>query len=119
MKVPHLPVNVKMTKRGPPFVAVGVDVKLYPVPGLVSCRGSRSPRFKYNKRQPPVKAYFAALRMNCFLNTTWPWKIRYTHSLPELQKRLVMAVQLAKQDDDVCLHRTLDELYEALVYKKN
>lgn len=117
--VAHLPVNVKITKRGSPFVPVGIDVKLYPVPGHVSCRGCRSPRFKYNEKQHPVKAYFAALRMNCFLNMTWPWKIQPTHSLPELQKRLVMAVQVAKQAEDFLLHRTLDELYDELVYKKN
>jgi hypothetical protein len=117
--VAHIPINVKMTKRGSPFVPVGIDVKLFPVPGHVSCRGCRSPRFKYNEKQPPVKAYFSALRMNCFLNTTWPWKIKPTHGLPELQKRLVMAVQVAKEAEDPLLHRTLDELYDALVYKKN
>ena len=116
--VAHLPVNVKITKRGSPFVPVGVDVKLYPVPGQVTCRGFRSPHFNYNKKQPPVKAYLTALRMNCFLNMTWPWNIQPTHALPELQKRLLMAVQQAKEADDPLLHRTLDDLYEALVYKK-
>jgi len=115
----HLPVNIKITKKGSPFVPVGIDVKLYPVPGHVSCRGSRSPGFKYNKKLPPVKAYFAALKQNCLLNTTWPWKIKPTHGLPELQKRLVMAVQVAKNTEDPLLHKTLDELYDELVLKKN
>lgn len=117
--VAHLPFNIKITKRGSPFVPLGIDVKLYPVPGQVSCCGSRSPSFKYNKKLPPVKAYFAALKRNCLLNTTWPWRIQPTHGLPELQKRLVMAVQVAKNTEDPLLHKTLDELYDELVFKKN
>lgn len=115
----HLPFNVKITKNGSPFVPLGIDVKLYPVPGQVSCRGSRSPSFKYNKKLSPVKAYFAALKQNALLNTTWPWRIQPTHGLPELQKRLVMAVQVAKNTEDPLLHKTLDELYDELVFKKN
>ncbi len=123
LKVGHMPFNVKMTRRGSPYVHVGVDVKLYPVPGTVSCLGSRSPRFVYNERLPPAKAYFKALRMNCLLNMTWPWRIKHIHGLPELQKRLVLAVLMAKQAEDSgrdpLLHRTLDELYDELVYKKD
>ena len=115
--------NVKMTKRGSSYCHVGVDVKMYPVPGAVTCRGSRSPRFRYNERLSPGKAYLRALRMNCLINMTWPWRIQAIHALPELQKRLVMAVQMAKQAEDSgrdpLLHRTLDELYDELVYKKD
>ncbi|KAL7491747.1 hypothetical protein ACHAWT_001050 [Skeletonema menzelii] len=117
--VAHLPVNVKTSRRGSTYVHVGVDVKLYPVPGQVSCCGSRSPGFKYNRKLPPVKAYFDALKKNCFLNMTWPHKIQPTHALPELQKRLVMAVQVAKNKEDPLLHKTLDELYDELAFKNN
>mmetsp|Transcript_1989 Transcript_1989/g.2939 ORF Transcript_1989/g.2939 Transcript_1989/m.2939 type:complete len:902 (-) Transcript_1989:66-2771(-) len=117
--VAHLPVNIKMTKRGSPFMPVGIDVKLHPARGQISCFGNKSPAFKYNKKLPPVKSYFAALKLNCFLNMTWPWKIQPTHALPELQKRLVMAVQLAKNAEDPLLHKTLDELYDELVFKKS
>ena len=117
--VAHLPVNVKTSKRGSTYTHVGVDVKLYPVPGQVSCRGSRSPFFKYNRKLPPGKAYSEALKKNCFLNMTWPWKIQPTHALPELQKRLVQAVQLAKDTEDHLLHKTLDELYDELAFEKN
>jgi len=117
--VAHLPFNIKITKRGSPFVPLGIDVKLYPVRGQVSCWGSRSPCFKYNKKLSPVKAYFAALKQNALLNTTWPWNIQPTHGLPELQKRLVIAVQVAKNTEDPLLHKTLDELYDELVFKEN
>ena len=117
--VAHVPINVKTTRRGTPYAHVGVDVKLYPVPGKISCRGSRSPVFKYNKELPGVKAYFDGLRKNALLNTTWPWKMRQMHTLPELQDRLAMAVQMARDTEDDLLHKNLDELYDELVFKNN
>eukprot|EP00986_Skeletonema_menzelii_P004169 scaffold1395_cov127-Skeletonema_menzelii.AAC.3 len=115
----HIPPNVKPTRRGTPYAHAGVDVKLFPVPGRVSCRGSRSPAVKYNRKLPPVKAYFDGLKKNILLNTTWPWKMNATHGLPELQQRLAMAVQLANDAEDNLLHKTLEELYDELVFKKN
>mmetsp|Transcript_13192 Transcript_13192/g.21677 ORF Transcript_13192/g.21677 Transcript_13192/m.21677 type:complete len:822 (+) Transcript_13192:163-2628(+) len=115
----HIPPNVKPTRRGTPYAHAGVDVKLFPVPGRVSCRGSRSPAVKYNRKLPPVKAYFDGLKKNILLNTTWPWKMNATHGLPELQQRLAMAVQLANDAEDNLLHKTLEELYDELVFKNN
>ena len=120
--VAHLPINIQITKRGSPFVPLGIDIKLYPAPGQVSCFGCKAPSFRYNEKLPPVKAYLNALKRNCLLNMTWPWKIRSMHGLDELQKRLVMAVQVAKkaedQNEEPFLHKTLDELYDALLYQK-
>ncbi len=120
-KVPHLPLNLTATKRGSSFVHVGIDVKLYPVPGKLSLCGSRYPKIHYNERQTAIRAYLRALRMNCFLNTPFPWRIKHVHSLPQLQKRIARAVlvaEAAKATKNPFLRSTLDEAYENLVYSK-
>mmetsp|Transcript_32179 Transcript_32179/g.67634 ORF Transcript_32179/g.67634 Transcript_32179/m.67634 type:complete len:860 (+) Transcript_32179:190-2769(+) len=119
--VAHMPFNMKTTSRGSNFVHVGIDVKLYPVPGVVSPYGSRYPRLRYNDRQSAMCAYWRAIKMNSFLNMPFPWQIRHKHGLPELQKRIARAIlvaETAKTTKIPFLRSTLDEAYEAMVYKK-
>lgn len=99
---------------------VGIDVKLYSVPGAASLFGSRYPRFRYNDRQPPSKAYWTAIKFNSLLNMPFPWQIKEKHGLPELQKRIARAIlvaEVAKTRKNPYLRVTLDEAYEAMVYK--
>ena len=120
-KVAHIPLNVTPTKRGSSFVHVGIDVKLYPVPGKLSVCGSRYPRIRYNERQSVMPAIWKAIRMNCLLNMAAPWKIKHAHSLPQLQKRIARALlvaETAKVTRNPFLRSTLDEAYEAMVYSK-
>jgi hypothetical protein len=120
--VAHLPFNVKPTKRGSQFVHVGIDVKLYPVPGKVSVWGSRYPRFHYNEQQSPLAAYWRALKLNSLLNMPFPWLIKNKHGLPELQARIARAILVAESAETrkyPFLRKTLDEAYEAMVHKKD
>ena len=120
-EVAHMPFNAKPTKRGSNFVHVGIDVKLYAVPGSASLWGSRYPRFHYNERQTPEKAYWHAIKLNSFLNMAAPWRIKTVHGLPELQKRIARAklvAEAAKRQKYPFLKSTLDEAYEAMVYKR-
>ena len=112
---------MKPTSRGSNFVHVGMDVKLYAVPGPASLWGSRYPRFRYNGRTTPAEAYWRAIKLNCFLNMAVPWRIKSVHALPELQKRIARAklvAKAAKRREYPFLRCTLDEAYEAMVYKK-
>ncbi|KAL7543167.1 hypothetical protein ACHAXR_012860 [Thalassiosira sp. AJA248-18] len=122
--VPYMPFNVKPTSRGSNFVHVGIDVKLYSVPGSASLWGSRYPRFHYNKRLSGKAAYWNALKMNALLNMPFPWQMKDKHGLPELQKRIERAIVVAEAAKTTTtkkpyLRSTLDEAYEAMVYKKN
>ena len=88
-------------------------------------RGSRYPRFYYNNRQSPGAAYWRAIKLNCFFNMPFPWQIKNKHGLPELQKRIKraslvadMAKKTKKKKNRFLLFRsTLDEAYEAMLYK--
>jgi predicted lipase len=124
--VAHLPFNGTVTKRGSNFVHVGIDVKLYAVPGAASLRGSRYPRFHYNDRQSPMAAYWRAIKLNSFLNMPLPWLIKTKHGLPELQDRIARAILVAEREarqetsqrtKNPYLISTLDEAYEAMVHK--
>ena len=119
--VAHLPFNAKLTKRGSNFVHVGIDVKLYSVPGLASLWGGRYPRFRYNDRQSAIAAYWRAIKLNSLVNMPFPWQVKNMHGLPELQKRIARAILIteeAKVARNPFLRRTLDEVYEDMVYKK-
>ena len=118
--VPHVPLNLKPTKRGSRFVHVGIDVKLYPIPSFLSLRGNRHPHIHYNDRESAMGAYWTAIKNNTVLNMPFPWRIKHVHALPEHRKRLARAVSKADADraTKLFLHRTLDEAYEAMVYKK-
>ena len=120
----HLPFNGTVTKRGSNFVHVGIDVKLYAVPGAASLRGSRYPRFHYNDRQSPMAAYWRAIKLNSFLNMPLPWLVKTKHGLPELQDRIARAILVAYATQETSqrtknpyLISTLDEAYEAMVHK--
>ncbi len=120
-EVPHMPFNLTPTKRGSTFVHVGIDVKLYPVPGELSLCGSRYPKIHYNDRQLGMSAYMRALKMNTLLNMPLPWRIKHVHSLPQLQKRIARAIlvaEAAKTTKNPFLRSTLDEAYEAMVHNK-
>ena len=108
-----MPFNGTVTRRGSNFVHVGIDVKLFPVPGKLSLWGGREPRIRHNGRKSPMAAYWKAIKMNCLLNMPLPWRIKDQHGLPELQKRIARAILLR---DSAPL--TLDSLYEDMVYKK-
>ncbi|KAL9180213.1 hypothetical protein ACHAXT_008183 [Thalassiosira profunda] len=122
--VAHMPFNGKITKRGSNFVHVGVDVKLYSVPGSISLWGSRYPYFRYNHRQSALAAYLRAIRLNSLLNMPFPWLIKDKHGLPELQKRIARATLVAEDTERAdsqsskkpFLRSTLDEAYEAMVH---
>ena len=118
-----MPFNAKPTHRGSSFCHVGIDVKLYSVPDGCSLWGSRYPRFYYNRRTSGKAAYWRAIKLNSLLNTTWPWRIKDMHGLPELQKRIARAILVSERTDknsstkNPYLRCTLDEAYEAMVYK--
>lgn len=111
---------MKPTRRGSNFTHVGVDIKLYPAPGSLSCLGSKFPRIRHNDRQTSVSAYGRALWLNSFLNTTYPWAIKQIHGLEELQKRIARTILLGASpfSKNPFITKTLDEVYEATVYKK-
>jgi hypothetical protein len=116
--VPYIPLNLKPTKRGSRFVHVGIDVGLYPVSRFLSC--NRHPHIHYNDRESAMGAYWRALKNNAILKMPFPWRIKHVHALPEHRKRLARAVSKAEADKATkpFLHSTLDEAYEAMVYKK-
>jgi hypothetical protein len=117
--VPHVPLNLKPTKRGSRFVHVGIDVKLYPRPRFWSPCGNRHPRIHYNDRESAMGAYWTAIKNNAILNMPFPWRIKHVHALPEHRKRLARAVSKADTDKTKkpSLQGTLDDAYEFLVYK--
>mmetsp|Transcript_21193 Transcript_21193/g.43643 ORF Transcript_21193/g.43643 Transcript_21193/m.43643 type:complete len:417 (-) Transcript_21193:1630-2880(-) len=114
--VAHLPFNVRVSRRGATFVHVGVDVKLFPPAGVASLCGSRPPHVRYNKKEPVLASYMRAIKMNSLLNMPFPWQIKSNHALPELQKRLKRAVEISERTSNPVIHKTLDEVYESLVY---
>ena len=71
-----------------------------------------------------MAAYWRAVKLNSFLNMPFPWQIKSTHGLPELQKRIARATLIAeaakakRKTKYPFLRCTLDEAYEAMVYKK-
>jgi len=125
--VPHLPFNGKITPRGSMFVHVGIDVKLYPATTMISLFGTRYPRFRYNKEQSPVASYWRAITLNTFLNMPFPLpsRIRNTHSLTELQKRIARLMKildsesLSNNTKHPYLNLTLDEAYQKMVHQSD
>ena len=120
--VPHVPLNLKPTKRGSRLVHVGIDVKLYPAPRFVSFRGNRHPHIHYTDQESAMGAYWRALKNNVILIMPFPWRIKRLHALPEHRKRLARAMSKAEADKVKAtkpfLHSTLDEAYDAMVYRK-
>lgn len=75
------------------------------------------PHIRYPKDKNRLGFYVRSLKENYFFNMPLPWKIRLTHSLNELQSRMLRARVLCENEKQYPLHnKSLGELYEELVY---
>ena len=75
------------------------------------------PRIRYPRDKSRLGFYLRSLKENYFFNMSLPWKIRETHGLNELQKRLLRARVLSENSDRYPLHNmSLNDLYDALVF---
>jgi hypothetical protein len=109
--VAHMPIGW----RGR-FQHVGVSIKIHRLPaGCWKWRGQRRPTVYYGKEKSNQELYWKAFRENWFFNMPLPWNTAKAHTLHELRKRLLPAVELL---DEERLNITLDQLYEELVYKE-
>jgi len=108
--VAHMPVGW----RGR-FQHVGVSLEIHRLPeGCWKWRGQRLPTLSYGKQQSDRALYWKAFRENWFFNMPLPWNTAKAHTLHELRKRLLPAVELLEEDR---LSITLHKVYEELVYE--
>jgi len=78
------------------------------------------PHIRYPKDKSRLGFYIRSLKENYFFNMPLPWKIRLTHSLNEVQKRMLRVQVLCENEKEYPLHnKNLKELYEELVYNDN
>ena len=75
------------------------------------------PEIRYPKDKNRLGFYLRSLKENYFFNMPLPWKIRETHGLNELQKRMLRARVLSENGQRYPLHNmSLSDLYDALVF---
>lgn len=75
------------------------------------------PEIRYPKDKNRLGFYLRSLKENYFFNMPLPWKIRETHGLNELQKRMLRARVLSENGQRYPLHNmSLSDLYGALVF---
>ena len=94
---------------------------------MISLFGSRYPRIRYNKEQSPLAAYWRAITLNTFLNMPFPLpsRMKSTHSLPELQKRIAKLMKIIESESlsndtkHPYLNLTLDEAYQKMVHQSD
>lgn len=78
------------------------------------------PHIRYPKDKSRLGFYIRSLKENYFFNMPLPWKIRLTHSLNEVQKRMLRAQVLCENEKEYpLLNKNLKGLYEELVYNDN
>ena len=75
------------------------------------------PQIRYPRDKNRLGFYLRSLKENYFFNMPLPWKIRETHGLNELQKRMLRARVLCEDGQRYPLHNmSLSDLYDALVF---
>ena len=75
------------------------------------------PEIRHPKDKNRLGFYLRSLKENYFFNMPLPWKIRETHGLNELQKRMLRARVLSENGQRYPLHNmSLSDLYDALVF---
>ena len=81
-------------------------------------RKRRPPKIYYIGRQGWAANYWTALKRNTLINMPFPWRIKIVHGLAEHQKRMTYARKFSKKAEDPLFHKSLDDVYEALVHRK-
>jgi len=113
--VPRFPANFRIGKRGPLWRHVGIGVTLPRVP---ECWGSWKPSVHYwGKEKSCLDSTIHGYRRNFLFHFSYlrPWTLHRSHTLLELQDRLMYGERHSTAGGDFELLRcTLDDLYDKL-----
>jgi len=113
--IPRMPANFLIGKRGPLWRHVGIGVTL---PSLPRCQKSWKPMVHYwGKEKSCLDSTIHLYRRNVLFHFSYlrPWTLDRSHTLFELQDRLMYGELNSEPGGDFgLLQSTLDELYEKL-----
>mmetsp|Transcript_21260 Transcript_21260/g.43720 ORF Transcript_21260/g.43720 Transcript_21260/m.43720 type:complete len:372 (-) Transcript_21260:453-1568(-) len=112
--IPRLPINLSIGKRGPHWRHVGIGVTL---PSLPKCGSRWKPMVHYwGKEKSCLDSTIHGFRRNVLFHMSYlrPWTLDRSHTLFELQDRLMYGEVQKDGGDFELLQSTLDELYESL-----
>ena len=112
--IPRMPANFRIGKRGPLWRHVGIGVTL---PGLTRC-GRWKPLVHYwGKEKSCLDSTIHGFRRNILFHFSYlrPWSINRSHTLFELQDRLMYGELNSEAGGDFeLLQSTIDQLYDIL-----
>jgi hypothetical protein len=112
--IPRMPANFRIGKRGPLWRHVGIGVTL---PGLPRC-GRWKPLVHYwGKEKSCLDSTIHGFRRNILFHFSYfrPWTLNTSHTLFELQDRLMYGELNSEAGGDFeLLQSTIDELYDIL-----
>jgi len=115
--IPRVPLNFFIGKRGPLWRHVGIGVTLPSLPSKC-CRRRWKPTVHYwGKEKSCMASTIHAYRRNVIFHIPYlrPWALNRSHTLLELQDRLIYGEQNSEQGGDFeLLQSSLDELYGKL-----
>ena len=112
--IPRMPANFRIGKRGPLWRHVGIGVTL---PGLPRC-GRWKPLVHYwGKEKSCLDSTIHGFRRNVLFHFSYfrPWTLNRSHTLFELQDRLMYGELNSEAGGDFeLLQSTIDQLYDIL-----
>jgi hypothetical protein len=116
--IPRIPANFRIGKRGPLWRHVGICVTLPRLPRRLACGEKWKPLVHYwGKEKSCMHSTIHGFRRNIIFHFAYlrPWTLERSHTLFELQDRLMYGEQNSESGGDFeLLRNTIDELYEKL-----